>query len=608
MASESGIPWFGTIGLSFSRDEYPILSDLDFAVAPGEIHALVGMHNSGKSTLCSLLSGLLAPDSGRIAAAGKLYPAMTLKRAEELGVARVAGTPIGFAKLSVLEVFIAGRTGWWLGLSPRRRYERLVRNWLDQHGIRLPVDRQMRDLPRDHRIAVEVLSCLYRSPKFLLLDEAMEELDSGWHRLILPIIRNQVDGGMSVVWVTHKIEDALSIADNITVMRRGKTILTGRTGGMERLNLIRLCYDQLDNLDGNFSDRAAFEELMRYTKAMLNDLPTAVIVVDNNFRSRFVNRSGRELFACELSDDPFTSTNGNDRLRRAVEQLLQGDSQAELHSFPIRADGDETLVDIRVQPIVENSLRVGAMVIIEDVSLREDLRRRLVLSEKLASVGLLAAGVAHEVNNPLEIIGNYLNFLDEEPLSHQAKKAVAKMEIEVSRIQQIVKNLVAYSGRRPGEASANPGELLEELMDLLQVHLRPRAIEFVRRDANGSIHLAIDPNELRQVFLNLIMNSLDAMPDGGRIEMRIDVDDNDSAMGKLCLVDSGPGIQLDNPNDAFLPFVTTKKNQASHQGLGLYVVYSIIEKYNGSIAVRNRQEGGCEFIVRLPLSAPYLQT
>ncbi|MDR1613692.1 MAG: ATP-binding cassette domain-containing protein [Planctomycetota bacterium] len=610
MTSDGGgaADWFGAADLFFSLGDYPVLRGMDLSVSPGRVHALVGMHNAGKSTLCSALAGLLVPASGRIAAAGTLFPSLSPKRSRELGIARVANPPMVFPRLTVLENLVAARTPWWLGLFPRRNSERAIRGWLDRNRIDLPLHKRMRDLPRDYWLAVDVLSRLHREPRLLILDEAMDEIGE-WRHVVMPMIRERVDKGMAVLVATQKIEDALSVADDITVMRQGRAILTGRTGGLERLNLIRLCYDQLDSLDGEFASQESFRELMRYTRAMLNDLPTAVVVLDNGLRARFVNLRGRSLFpgGAESGGEPFPGE-ANRRLRLFVSGAVKSGEPAELHGLRVGGAGGGTLVDVRVQPIRENGVRVGCMVVVEDVSVREDLRRRLVMSEKLASVGLLAAGVAHEVNNPLEIIGNYLNYLDEEPLRPGARKAVDKMGVEVGRIQRLVDNLVAQSTARPGVADAaspgvDPAELLAELFDLLKVHLSPARVDFSCRQEHGPLLLAVDAGELRQVFINLLKNGIDALGGDGAISVAVGPDDSDPDMARMVMTDTGHGIQLENPNDVFLPFVTTKKSRGSHQGLGLYVVYGIVEKYGGTIAARNLPEGGSEFTLRLPLAS-----
>lgn len=597
MASDVDAPWFGVADVHLAASDYPILRGMDLVMRPGEIHALVGMHNSGKSTLCHVLAGLASPDSGRLAALGRWQSFLTPKKAREAGIARVGNPPMVFPGLTVMENLVAGRAGWWLGLRPRRRYQELLGGWLRENGIDFPLARLVGELPRNSRIAVDIVSNLYRRPRLLILDEVMEELGGAWQRQLSALIRRQVGEGMSVLLVTQKIEDALSSADSLTVMRQGKAILTGRTGGMERLTLIRLCYDQLEGMDAEFTDRESFHELVRYTEAMLNDLPTAVFVLDNGLRTRFVNRSGRSLLDAggNGGGSPFLG-----EVDARLSQFIEAAGQDGNLLGVSLGGGESPLVDVRVQPISENGVRVGCMVVMEDVTLRESLRRRVALTDKLESIGMLAAGVAHEVNNPLEIIGNYLNFLDEEPLSPGGRKAVDKMGVEVGRIQRIVKNLVAHSGRKSGDSSVDPAALFRELMELLSVHMRPRNITWHCAEPDGPLALDVDPHELRQVFLNLIRNSIDALSDAGELTVLVRLgDEAGTALVSLC--DNGSGIGLANPNDVFLPFVTTKKDHATHQGLGLYVVYGIIESYGGSISAANLPEGGCEFRITLPL-------
>jgi signal transduction histidine kinase len=578
---------------------------MDITIPESTLHALIGSHNAGKSTLCRLLAGYASPDAGEVVAGGVAFPGLSPRRAREAGISLVSLPPLVFPRLSLAENLLTGQSRWWLGFSSRRQREKRAVAWLADQGIDLPLERPLRDLPRRDWIAVAILSCLFREPRLLILDQVMEELGVAWQRQLLQLIRRQVRAGMAVLLVTQRIEDALATADSLTVMRRGKAILTGPTGGMERLSLIRLCHDQLENLDSDFATQESFHQLMRYTEAMLNDLPTAVVVLDDQLQARYVNQSGRKLLRGVFSEavPPFSAP-VQERLANLVRRATQPDGTGEggsLLAIPLAPGREGILVDLQVQAIRDTGVGLGTMLVMEDVSLRESLRRRVALTDKLESIGLLAAGVAHEVNNPLEIIGNYLSFLGGEPLAGDARKALGRMEVEVGRIQRIVNNLVATSGREPQASRVDPVALLRELIELLAPHFRPRGITCQCQEPPEQLFLAVDPGELRQVFLNLIRNSLDALPEAGLIEVAVGPALR-TGMAAITFSDNGPGIGLEQPDDVFLPFVTTKKGQEPHQGLGLYVVYGIVERYGGSITVTNQPGGGCCFLLHLPLA------
>ncbi len=221
-----------------------------------------------------------------------------------------------------------------------------------------------------------------------------------------------------------------------------------------------------------------------------------------------------------------------------------------------------------------------------------------MLANNLSSVGLLAAGVAHEVNNPLAIISNYISFLLRRTPEGAERETILNIREETSRIQQIVNNLVAFSGRR--DSYTGKCDLYAsacELADLLQCNAKHSDIEFVIIPPDRQAEIAANPNEVRQMFVNLFRNSIEAMPNGGVISIRF-IADSDKL--RLSVSDTGPGISVKNLEDIFLPFVSSKAGNGLNQGLGLSIVHGLVEKFGGAISAHNLPGGGCEFRLSFP--------
>lgn len=594
---------YGVRNVDFSFGAYQVLRDVTLAVAPGEIHALVGRHNEGKSTLCGIMSGRLVPAAGQVVVDGIAYDFLTPVLARKLGVAGLSSASMIYPKRTVLENLVAEDGNWWLGWLPRRKRFRRVETWLADNGISLPLNAFMHELPREQWVVVETLTKLYRQPKFLVMDQAIEELKQPWLGRLLGMVRKHLSQGMSLLMVTHKIEDALSIADKVTVMRRGQIIATNPTSDMERLSLIRLSYAQLDDFDEHFDNQEKFQELMRYTQAMLRDLPSAIVILGTTRHIRFMNRAAQGMFSDMMRRGTELFGSRNDHLRQAVMDATATGRDSELHGVPVMTDGGQTIADVRVRTLYENRAKVGTIISIDDVSVRESLRSRLLLSEQLSSIGLLAAGVAHEVNNPLEIIGNYLNYLRDAPESSDSEEVLSSIEDEVARIHEIINNLVSSSGKASGVDTVDVMTMARELSVLLGFHAGFKDVRFSFDEPDFPCCLRINSTELRQVILNLMRNSIDAMSGTGHIHVGCEVEeDGDDSRFVLRFIDDGPGIGLNNPNDVFLPFTTTKKGSGPHQGLGLYIVYGIVQKYGGTIHVANRPEGGCLFTLSFPMA------
>ncbi len=603
---------FGTIELSFSYPDQPVLREVDFHVMPGEVHALVGKQNEGKSTLCSVLKGLVKPDSGWILAGGRPFRSLTSSIARSLGIEYIGKEANVFLDLTVAEnLYMGDNDPWWRKFVLWRSGFDQVKNWLDGLGIELSYRSPIKELRKEDRLFVELLSRLRRRPRLLIMDETLEQLagcrQNDFKRASEGLLRD----GMAILWVTHKIEEALETSDRITVLRRGRVLFTSRAANMDHVSLVRVCYSELGK-DNNNEDvtREQFYELIRFLEAMLRDMPAMVIIADLDGSIRLANQSARKAFhgtRGRTGDNLDVFLRGlNAKLADDIAAAMAQTGEGEWHSVRAGPPADGMLVDVRMRGIQERGVRIGHMVIIEDVSVREDMRRQLTLSENLASVGLLAAGVAHEVNDPLAIINNYLGYIRGEVPDAGIAHAVRLAQDEIGRIQQIMDNLVTFSG----SADANDERvdimaLAEELCTLIRFHSDARRVVFSCSSCENPLWIRANANEIRQVLLNLLRNALDAMDGDGTVLIEGALMEEDkSQYVRVTVSDSGKGIQLDNPEDIFRPFVTTKKGRNQHQGLGLSIVYGIVERYGGRIQASNREEGGC----RMRLTFPYAST
>ncbi|MFZ5556930.1 MAG: sensor histidine kinase [Pseudomonadota bacterium] len=228
-----------------------------------------------------------------------------------------------------------------------------------------------------------------------------------------------------------------------------------------------------------------------------------------------------------------------------------------------------------------------------------DAQRQLVMSEKLAAIGELTAGVAHEINNPIAVIQGNLELLREllgdgaEPVAHE----IRLIDQQVNRIREIVAKLLQFA--RPSEYAGyvervDVKSVLDDCLLLVRHLLQSHEIRVVRED-RATRPVNINRNELQQVLINLIVNAAQAMEGGGTLTLRSrDWEDRGVV---LTVKDTGPGIPPEHLSRIFDPFFTTKKQQGT--GLGLSISYALVERYGGTIAVESRRGEGAEFSVFL---------
>jgi signal transduction histidine kinase len=243
----------------------------------------------------------------------------------------------------------------------------------------------------------------------------------------------------------------------------------------------------------------------------------------------------------------------------------------------------------------------GALVVLEDVTARITLEEQLQQREKLSSIGLLAAGVAHEVNTPLTGVSSYtqmlLGMLNENDPKHAL---LQKVRAQAERATNIVNNLLNFSrtGSATEFAETDVSRVLDDTLQLLEPQLRRSQIEIVRDYDEDAPEAYANAGKLQQVFTNLILNARDAIPDGGgRITVSTLTADDGSLVAEIS--DNGIGIAPENVAKIYDPFYTTK-GVGQGTGLGLAVSYGIVQEHAGRISVDSTPGHGTTFRITLP--------
>jgi len=227
----------------------------------------------------------------------------------------------------------------------------------------------------------------------------------------------------------------------------------------------------------------------------------------------------------------------------------------------------------------------------------------LIHAEKLTSLGQMAASVAHEVNNPLAGVLVYTQLLAKKINSDTFSKEAAleylsKMESELTRSTKLIRNLLDFARQSPPRFwEVNINEVIKRSFDLAAHSAQLQHVDVVKELAPSLPEITADFDQLQQVFTNLIMNAIQAMPEGGELTIRTSTD---NAQVKIEVQDTGVGISPENMRKLFTPFFTTKR-EVKGVGLGLAVSYGIIQRHQGKIEVQSKEGEGTTFTVYLPL-------
>ena len=277
-----------------------------------------------------------------------------------------------------------------------------------------------------------------------------------------------------------------------------------------------------------------------------------------------------------------------------------------LYKFRLQTPAGETrTVNVAIAPLVTRKFQViGRLVIMDDITERVELEGQLSQADKLSSIGLLAAGVAHEVNTPLAVISSYTQMLAKQLQGDPQKSGLLeKITRQTFRASEIVNNLLNFSRTSGTEfADVDINKVITDTLALLEHQFKTAKIQVHSELTAGISAIQGNPGRLQQVFLNLFLNAKDAMPGGGRLNVATMNGD----MISVRVSDTGSGIAPEHIQRIYDPFFTTKtapkEGQNRGTGLGLSVTYGIIQEHAGKIRVESNPGSGTTFALDFPLS------
>jgi PAS domain S-box-containing protein len=272
-----------------------------------------------------------------------------------------------------------------------------------------------------------------------------------------------------------------------------------------------------------------------------------------------------------------------------------------------KKNGEPFYTQLLVSPIIDNEGRVtGYFGIHRDISEKRTLEKQLIHTQKMESIGTLAAGVAHEVGNPLASISALVQVAQRNTEDKFISEKLGLVKNQITRISKIIRDLVDFS--RPSDfelQTTNINDTIKESVEITKVGTKAKDIEFDVKLSDDIPNLPLVADQVEQVFVNILLNAVDAINETKtelkekRISVESSMEDSELV---LTFTDTGPGIKEEHLNKIFEPFFTTKE-QGKGTGLGLWVSYGIIKSFQGNIEVQSKLNQGTIFTITLPFEA-----
>ncbi len=361
----------------------------------------------------------------------------------------------------------------------------------------------------------------------------------------------------------------------------------------------------------DITERKRAERLLKQSEQRyrrLVEVSPDVIFVNRGDRIVFINDQGVKLFGATKADQiigrsplDFIHPDYHGAAKERIHRLIEGSKTVPLiEEQCVRLDG--TVVDVEVAAArFSDQEGVGILVVLRDISERKRIQEQLKRAERLAELGTLASGMAHEIGTPMNVIQGRAEYLIQRTNDEVIKKSLRTIVAQVERITRVMNQLLAFARRRPIERRAvDLKKTIEDNLEIFQERLARHGITVEKTFGDACPMAHVDQDQMSQILINLVMNAVHAMPDGGTLRVGLTHEDE---RVRLTVADTGHGIPPEHLSQIFDPFFTTKEF-GKGTGLGLTVVKGILEEHGGSITVESQVGTGTTFTLHLPVHQP----
>jgi len=364
-----------------------------------------------------------------------------------------------------------------------------------------------------------------------------------------------------------------------------------------------------------------YDQLETFNRNIIQSLDSGLLTIDPQGKIIFANRTAEKIL--NQNGEGLKNISIYDlfpKIKEVVEDIKKKptDSPSDYQRYEthfINHEGKKVYLGFSISPLTApDGSSIGYTSIFQDITNFKEMEEQVKRSDKMAAIGQLAAGMAHEIRNPLTSLGGSIQILKSELiLDHSSQRLMDIILRESERLNALITDFLLFA--QPPKTNKKPWEIRNVLEETIELFINSQeyheGIHILKQFPRDHIQISIDPDQIKQVFWNLLMNAAQAMANGGELSIRLEKGDDvllatnptlltskrSKEWVKISITDSGNGISREHKEKIFEPFYTTKEGGT---GLGLSIVHKIIENHNGMIKVESEVGKGSTFTLFLP--------
>ena len=585
------------------------LDGMRFKLKQGDIHAVLGPHGSGKSTLINVISGRIPKFNGTVLFDNHILKKLSPKKAIKLGIRAIYHELYLYPKWSAFEnIFFDHRIKKHFIVNDKSAMRAKALDIFNALSVNIDLDTPIMYYNVSQQQMIQIAKNICFPAKLLLIDELSVKLDPEQlerFQYLLSILRQR---GTSILYATSNMDEIFNFASKVTVLKNGQVVETANIAEIDKIQLVKLTYSFMTSRKELEKSNFELFYLKNFYEGVFNNIPLPFMVTDTKGNIIFINtrlnnllKINREEYLDHFFNDLFKFP--EDTLREIQHKIYNGEdlcfSNYQPEHFPEQSycklymvpsfDEDESFIGIR---------RIFSYD--DDVNDREDQEDKKNKCDGISSMDKITGWIAHEIKNPLSIILNYLKLIKTENSIEQIKNNTENVEKEVRRIKHIIEKLINMAAlQKETSKKIKLDSLFNDVINLMKPTIDQNRVK-LELNYQKDIFVSVDPDLLKQVVVNMVLNAVESMPYGGLLRISSNLQNiEQKAFIMIEFKDNGVGIKKKDIRNIFNPFYTTKNNREMG-GLGLSICRDIVSQYEGHITVDSTPQLGSTFRIFLP--------